>query len=256
MENLSERKQVHRYGDMTVRPISSWTPAVHSLLDHLHRADFAGAPRVAQSASVPEGFEAVEYITGDVNAKRVWSNDGIFGLGQLLRSLHSATASYRPAPDAVWQPSVLRPLGSDFVISHGDIAPWNVVARNQLPVALIDWELAGPVDRLREIAHTAWLNIRLFDDELAKDEQLPPAEQRAAQLRLFADAYGLSDRDRRGLVGTILDVAVLTAAADAVEVSIGPNSSGPANQVWGVWWRVRSAAWLVQNRALFERTLE
>ncbi len=78
MENLSERKHVHRYGDVSVRPISPWTPAVHSLLDHLRRAGFAGAPRVSRPASVPEGFEAVEFITGDVNAKRVWSNDETF----------------------------------------------------------------------------------------------------------------------------------------------------------------------------------
>ena len=255
MENLSERKQVHRDGDLVVRPMSPWTPAVHSLLNHLHQAEFAGAPRVSHSASAPEGFEAVDYIAGDVDAKRVWSNDGIRGLGQLLRALHSATASFRPAPDAAWQPSVLRPCGPNRIFSHGDIAPWNVVARDGLPVALIDWELAGPVDRLREVAHTAWLNIRLFDDEIAEDEHLPSAAHRAAQLRLFADAYGLSDQDRRTFVGAMLDVAVLTAAADAIEANIGPQSSIPLNQAWGVCWRVRSAAWMVRNRTLLVRAL-
>lgn len=156
----------------------------------------------------------------------------------------------------MWQPSVLRPCGPDRVISHGDIAPWNVVVRDEQPVALIDWELSGPVDRLQEIAHTAWLNIRLFDDEITKDEHLPSAEHRATQLRLFADGYGLSDQDRRGIVGTILDVAVLTAAADAVEAGIGPHSSVPSNQAWGVCWRVRSAAWMVRNRGLFEHMLK
>ena len=256
MENLSERKHVHRDGDLVVRPMSPWTPAVHSLLDHLHQAGFSGAPRVSDSSSIPEGLEAVDYIAGDVDAKRIWSNDGIVALGRLVRALHSVTASFRPALDAVWQPSVLRPPGPDRVYSHGDIAPWNVVARNGQPVALIDWELAGPVDRLREIAHTAWLNIRLFDDEIAEDERLASAEQRAAQLRLFVDAYGLSDHDRRNLIDTIIDVAVLTAAADAIEANIGPGSSGPLNQAWGVCWRVRSAAWLVQNRTLFMRALE
>ena len=69
------------------------------------------------------------------------------------------------------------------------------------------------MDRLQEIAHTAWLNIRLFDDEITNDEHLPSAEHRATQLRLFADGYGLSDQDRRGIVGTILDVAVLERLA-------------------------------------------
>jgi len=35
---------VVRVGDTVRRPVGSWTPAVHALLNHLHRAGFRGAP--------------------------------------------------------------------------------------------------------------------------------------------------------------------------------------------------------------------
>ena len=41
-----------------------------------------------------------------------------------------------------------------------DNAPWNIVARDGMPVAFIDWETAGPVDPLVELAQLAWLNAQ------------------------------------------------------------------------------------------------
>jgi hypothetical protein len=55
--------------------------------------------------------------------------------------LHRATASFRPPPGALWFPWHGRDLGGPgIVIGHCDAAPWNIVARRGLPVALIDWE--------------------------------------------------------------------------------------------------------------------
>jgi hypothetical protein len=67
-------------------------------------------------------------------------------------ALHRATGSFRPPPDAEWFPWHGRDLGSAVkVFGHCDVAPWNIVARDGLPVALIDWETAGPVDPLVEL---------------------------------------------------------------------------------------------------------
>ena len=49
------------------------------------------------------------------------------------------------------------------------------MARDGLPVALIDWETAGPVDPLVELAQLCWLNAKLHDDIVAGIERLPPA---------------------------------------------------------------------------------
>jgi Phosphotransferase enzyme family len=252
---LSSRKQVEREGGATLRPPAPWTATVHVLLRHLAAVGFPGAPRVVGTGFAPDGRETIEFVPGEVDARRVWGDEGIAELGHLLRRLHEATASFRSPPDAVWQASFLRPDGPDAVVSHGDAAPWNVVAREGRPVALIDWELAGPVDRLREVAHTGWLNARLFDDEIAERQGLPPAARRVRQLRLFADGYRLRARERAELVTRLIEVAVLSCAADAIEAAIAPDAIGDEALVWGVAWRARSAAWLVRHRDLLERAL-
>ena len=255
LDPLSERKQVHRAGTVTVRPSAPWTPAVHALLRHLETVGFAGSPRVVGAGIDPAGREMVEFIEGDVARDRIWSEEGIHELGGMLRQLHQATASFQPPPQARWQESFLRSTGADSVVSHGDVAPWNIVVLRGQPVALIDWELAGPVDRLNELAHTGWLNARLFDDGVDDVVGLPSIEQRIRQLRLFADGYELSAKDRIELARRVIDVAILSAASDAVEAKIAPESTGTAWLAWGVAWRARSAAWLVRHHNLLEDAL-
>jgi Phosphotransferase enzyme family len=254
-EYLSERKRVQRAGDAMLRPAAPWTPAVHALLRHLEMVGFAGAPRVVGAGIDRTGQEMVEFVPGDVAHDRIWSEEGVHQLGRMLRDLHEAAASFRPPPQAVWQNSFLRSSGPGTVISHGDVAPWNVVVRQGQPVALIDWELAGPVDHLNELAHTGWLNARLFDEGVEDVPDLPSVEQRIHQLRIFADGYELPARSRRELARRVVDVAILSAASDAVEAKITAESSEAGWLAWGVAWRARSAAWLVRHRDLLDRAL-
>jgi Ser/Thr protein kinase RdoA (MazF antagonist) len=252
---LSERKQVHRSGGMMVRPWAPWTATVHALLRHLEAVGFTGSPRVIGPGANPIGLETLQFVAGDVASDRVWDDDGIYELGRLLRALHVATSSFRLPPQAIWQESFLRADDSGAIISHGDAAPWNVVARQGRPVALIDWELAGPVDRLNELAHTVWLNARLFDEGVDDVAELPSAEHRIQQLRLFADGYELPAEDRAKLTRRLIDVAILSAASDAIEARITPTSTGASWLAWGIAWRARSAAWLVRHRRPLERAL-
>jgi hypothetical protein len=210
---LSERKQVHRAGDLTLRPSAPWTSAVHALLRHLEMVGFAGSPRVVGTGIDAAGREMIEFVAGDVAQDRVWSEEGIHKLGRMLRELHEATTSFRPPRLAVWQESFLRATGPETVVSHGDVGPWNVVARHGQPVALIDWELAGPVDRLNELARTGWLNARLFGDGVEDVTGLPSVEQRLRRLRVFAEGYELVAQGRVELARRVVDVAILMPPA-------------------------------------------
>src|SRR6266536_2066466 len=139
------RTTVHRRGQVVVRDTGPWTPAVHTLLRHLERVGFDAAPRLVGSGLDPDGRETLTYIDGEFTQPGPWSLDGAAAVGQLLRDLHQATATYQPAPDAIWFPWHGRKLGgSARVIGHCDVAPWNIVARDRTPVAFIDWEFAGP----------------------------------------------------------------------------------------------------------------
>ena len=103
--------------------------------------------------------------------------------------------------DAVWRPWFARDLpGSRPVIGHGDLGPWNVLACDGLPVAIIDWDYAGPVDAVWELAQLVWLNAQLHDDDVAAASGLPSPEDRATLAAAILDGYGLPGAEREGFV--------------------------------------------------------
>ncbi|HVV36206.1 MAG TPA: phosphotransferase [Acidimicrobiales bacterium] len=256
-ELASARSNVVRVGDVVHRAAGPWSASVQALLRHLEAAGFAGAPRVVGTGFDDAGRETLTFIPGDFVHPHPWSDEGIAAVGALLRELHEASRSFTPPPDAAWQPWFTRDASS-AVFGHGDVGPWNIVARDGVPVALIDWEFAGPVDRLDEVAHGAWLNCQLHDEIVAARNDLPSPEERARQLRLFADGYGLDAGERAGLVSRMIDFAVRDAANEIDEpgaLKMAKRPTGPDDAGWGVAWRVRSAHWLVRHRELLTAAL-
>jgi hypothetical protein len=250
------RTTVHRRGNVVIRDAGPWTTTVHLLLRHLENVGFAAAPRLVGSGRDPDGREVLTFIEGEFTQPGPWSLDGAAALGELLRSLHEATRSFRPPPRAVWFPWHGRDLGGPAtVISHCDVAPWNIVARDGLPVALIDWETAGPVDPMVELAQLAWLNAKLYDDVVAEIEQLPPLAERARQLGAIADAYGLTAGQRRGLLDKIIELAISDTASEADDAKVTPETTGHPAALWAMAWRARSAAWMIRHRASLDAGL-
>ncbi|MFB4314558.1 aminoglycoside phosphotransferase family protein [Actinomadura sp. 21ATH] len=245
---------VLRHGDTVLRPAGPWTPAVHALLGHLESVGFTGSPRVVGDGHDGHGREVLTYIDGDFVHPHAWSDEGIRQVGRLLRDLHDATATFRPPRDAEWHPWPFHSGAPGAIIGHRDTGPWNIVARDGLPVAFIDWPTAGPIDRLDEIAATGWLNAQLHDDDVAERQNLPGAATRAAQLRHFLDGYGLPAGDRRHLVTRMIEYAVRDCAAEAVTARITPESTDP-EPLWALAWRARSAAWMLRHRNLLENAI-
>ena len=260
----SSRTEVHRLGDVVVRAAGPWTASIHALLRHLEAAGFTGSPRVIGDGFDAEGNEVVSYIEGEFVHPQAWSDEAITALGALLRRLHGATATFAAPADAVWQPWFTRSERPDAIVGHGDLGPWNIVARSGLPVGIIDWEFAGPVDRLDEVAQAAWLNAQLHDDDVAARNALPPPEARARQLGLFVDAYGLDAAERGQLVSRMIEHAIRDAANEIVDpggVKMAKAPSAPSGRqdperAWALAWRVRSAAWLVRHRQLLQAAIE
>ncbi len=151
--------------------------------------------------------------------------EGIWAVGRLLRALHDATESFRPPPGAIWKAWFFHSTAAEAIIGHGDTVPWNIVARDGLPVAFIDWEYAGPIDREDELAATGWLNAQLHDDDIAERNNLPSASTRAAQLRRFLDGYELPAAQRAGFVTHMIEYAIRDCAKEA----IAPITSLPAD---------------------------
>jgi hypothetical protein len=176
------------------------------------------------------------------------------GFGAAPRLVGSGT--FRPPAEAVWFPWHGRDLGGPAkVIGHCDVAPWNIVAREGMPVALIDWETAGPVDPLVELAQLCWLNAKLHDDIVAELECLPPVGDRARQLAAIVDGYGLTARQRRGFIDRIIEFAICDTAFEADDAQVTAEMTTHPIALWAMAWRARSAAWMVRNRPTLEAAL-
>jgi hypothetical protein len=250
------RTRVHRRGGTVVRDTGPWTPAVHALLRHLEAVGFSAAPRLVGTGLDAGGRETLTYIEGGFTQPGPWSLDGAAAVGALLRDLHQATSSFRPPAGAAWFPWHGRDLGGPHTaIGHCDAAPWNIVARHGLPVALIDWETAGPVDPLTELAQVSWLNAKLHDDVVAGLEGLPPVADRARQLAAIVGAYGLSARQRAGFFDRIVEFVVSDTAAEADSAGVTPELTAHPVALWAMAWRARSAAWLLRHRRPLQAAL-
>jgi hypothetical protein len=238
-----------------------WAPAVIALLRHLEQAGFAGAPRVVGDGFAPDGRLAVTYLPGASPHPRAWSEQAVEGVGELLRGLHDATAGFVAPAAATWQSSWLRDLGgADPVTGHCDTGPWNIVGRGERAEAFIDWEYAGPVDRLWELAEAVWLNAQLHDDDVAERHGLPDAAARARQARRILDGYGLARAQRADFADRLVEVAVHSARAEAVLAGVTPQSTAAVAEdgypvLWGIAWRARSASWIARHRALLRRVI-
>ena len=189
---------VVRVGQTVRRPPE---PAgVRALLQWYERVGFAGAPRFLGVDE--EGREVLSYVEGEPAFAPVPSSDDVVAaIGQLLRRAHDAQDGFVPPADASWFQLV---EGAPEVIGHLDLFWTNVIFRDGLPVALIDWELAAPTSRVLEVALAAtyWAGIRI-------DEQLVEwgisLTRRGERLRLLCDSYGLDRSQRAALLVALID---------------------------------------------------
>jgi Ser/Thr protein kinase RdoA (MazF antagonist) len=137
----------------------------------------------------------------------VWRDTALRGLATLLRGYHDATVGCPSAGGATWYFPAREPAE---VICHGDVAPYNCVFRDGLPVAFIDFDTAHPAPRLWDVAYAAYRFVPLTcaagggDVDGNGEEVLPVAEQ-ARRLRLLCDAYGLPASDRRALPEAVVE---------------------------------------------------
>ncbi|MEV5963365.1 phosphotransferase [Kribbella sp. NPDC051952] len=193
----ANRGLVVRVGDTVRRPLRASSAATHALLEHLDRVGFTGAPTLL--GIDPQGREVLSYLRGEtVTAPYpAWSmtDEALDSVARLLRSYHEAVADFRPV-GLEWA----EPVPSAYVtglISHNDPNLDNVVFRDGVAVALIDFDLAGPGSPLWDIATAVRLWAPLRPDADIADVR---RGRTLTRLRRFADAYGMTESDRLRLV--------------------------------------------------------
>lgn len=249
------RTEVSRRGNVIYRESGPWSPVIVSLLRHLEQVGFAACPHVVGTGFDERGRETLSFIEGEFVHPGPWSDEALPLLGSMLRQLHEATSSFKVPDNAIWRGWFGRELGTGpRVIGHCDTGPWNIVSHSNTPIALIDWEAAGPVGIDTELAQACWLNAQLYDDDIAERMNLGSAMARARQVRYLLDGYGFSKKQRDGFFGKLLAFAIHDAAEQAKEAHVTPDTKGPES-LWAITWRTRSASWMLRNRPTLEAVL-
>jgi hypothetical protein len=198
-----------RIGDTVRRPLRSFSLTVQAYLAHLRDAGFTGAPL---PLGVDErGREVLSFVPGDVlpcplPPERA-GDDVLVALARLIRALHEASAGWVPPPGAVWggtPANTGRITERAELVSHRDYATGNVVFRDGLPVALIDFDLAKPTTRLYDIANALWYWAPLRDpadrSPALADADIPH------RVAVFAGAYGMTAQQRTELAPLAVDM--------------------------------------------------
>jgi Ser/Thr protein kinase RdoA (MazF antagonist) len=224
--------QVVRVGDTIRRPAGPWTPAVHSLLAHLHDVGFAAAPHPLGVDDL--GREVLTFVPGEV----VWPDRfhllgtpaQLAEIARLIRDFHDAVESFAPPADARW--NTLIPADGDDIIAHHDLAPWNLINGPDGAWTFIDWDCAAPGTRLWDLAYAVHGFVPLSANE---PYQRSDSSER---LRAFVDAYGLDEYQRRQLV------PMLSRRARSMYDFLKSQFDAGAESWSSLWEEGHGAAWI------------
>lgn len=204
--------EVARSGDSVLRSSGAWTPAVHRLLRHLRAQGIGWVPEPRGFA--PDGREIVGFIKGSVPTYPmpgwIWSDAVLTEAARKLRALHDATVGYHD-PDAIWQQDTRHPIE---VICHNDFAPYNMVFHDNECSGVIDFDMASPGPRIRDIAYLAYRIVPLTAP--ANPDGIANHDTRTRRLGRLFEAYGQAFER----------LAVIRTASDILEEFVGHIDAG------------------------------
>ena len=185
---------VVRVGNTVRRPWAAHTDSVHAWLRHVRSAGFLAVPEPLGRDE--QGREVLSWIDGDVAIPPYpgWagSDEFLVSVARLLRSMHEACDGFDPAP-YTWNDE-LRDVTAGPVMCHNDLCLENLIARDGRVVAMVDFDFLAPGRAITDVAATSRFVVPLRSP--ARREPWVHEEDVFRRLRLFVDAYGLSDEDR------------------------------------------------------------
>lgn len=170
---------VERVGRRVRRPTGPWTPAVHEYLAFLSEAGLRGIPEVH---GVEDGREILSYVPGrGVPLDEVVLDDVLVEAAAWLRDFHDIAEDFRPPGPRRWRQAEVE-LEPGQIVCHNDPGTYNWIIEGGHFVAMVDWDMAGPGQRIDDLAFLAWTGLPLDRD--ADDDEV------MRRLDLLVDAYG------------------------------------------------------------------
>jgi aminoglycoside phosphotransferase (APT) family kinase protein len=234
------RSEVVRSGATVRRSWPEQAEFVHALLDLLERAGWPGSPRFLGRDE--QGREILTYLDGHVPLDRqqlaeVRSDPSLAAAARLIRRFHDLTADTPLA-------------GHGEVVCHNDLSPDNTIYRaggcGLIPVAFIDWDIAGPGDRIQDVAHACWQFAGLGPGH-------PSIRDAGRQVRLISQSYGLADAGP--LIDTILWWQDRCWRGIEDGAAAGDQSLVRLRDLGGARWVRADYEWVAANRESLEAAL-
>lgn len=220
---------IWRDGERVTRPTGAWTPTVHRFLRHLRDRGFAAAP---MPLATDGDSEILTFVEGRVCEHLADPETGSLAMlasaATLLRAFHEASRGFLEA-DRETQVWMLPPREPPELICHGDFAPYNVATIGGQASGIIDFDAAHPAPAVWDLAYAIYRWAPLSDP--AHEGVVFETDEQLRRARLFCDAYGLGDAERRMLPELIpLRIEALLAfmsgqAADSDQASADAVSS-------------------------------
>lgn len=215
---MDPTRGVIRVGDTVRRP--GMRVPVRALLRHLEAVGFTGAPRYL---GIDErARDVVSWVEGDVPVPPYpsWAltDQALVSLGRTVRDYHDAVASFDTSGLISWSGEWSDPGGGPM-ICHNDLFPENVVFRDGVVVALIDFDMAGPGRPLWDLAIAAeeWAPLHAPGARLSTPDTLDAVHR----LGLLADAYGLAADRAEELLDVVVEVKAHAAANVRAQAAAG-----------------------------------
>lgn len=196
---------VVRVGDTVRRATTPQSASVHRLLLHLEAKGFPASPRLLGLDD--RGREILSFLEGEAAvSSEIWLSEGaLTAAAALLRAYHDATADFEFAAADHWAFRYPDKSCAE-VVCHNDFAPYNLIFRGVEPVGIIDFDLAGPGPRLRDLAYLAYWMVPLsFHADELKAAALADLGAGSRRLKRLCAVYGL-----------VCDDALLTMVAEVL----------------------------------------
>jgi len=246
---------VVRRGEHVLRPSNPHTGSIHRFLTALRDTGFDGAS--VPVGVDPDGRERLVFVPGEVAVAPFpgwFQTDAVLAsIADLMRRFHDATRAFDPTGET-WSDEMVDPAGGPVVL-HNDVCPENVVFRDGVAVALLDFDFAAPGRPVYDLASMARMCGPVDDDLSAARLGWGPVDQ-PRRLRLVADTYRLETDGRHELIDALDETFARGGQFVLRRVEAGdPNFIQMWEAMGGMERFDRRRHWWAEARARFEVAL-